>query len=357
MEAALNVCEQCGTAIGVALLTPKQTREVAGRNVASGICNSCNDLNQEVEEEVKRGGVFWICVDCKAAGALKADSRLAKLAREKLGIPVDPCRVKFSKENCPFCTKQLKPSEPRSEFDYITAWEELANPAVVALDKSFFELYEHVCREAAELSQDANCDMSWPTESDLRSKFEKFAEVDSCALGLAACALYYWGHWSSEGHSDVGNGGTWKFANYADQVLRAHLGVNRDVQSGLGFTVHEGKLRVGLSWLGGWTWEELGAPSQLCLDIAKMCFENPPPFYRGRSSRAAPSAFDDYVHTLWPKSAKVAREALSRWNLAYGFHRWLDNKRFMVTKTQFEETMKHQRAAKADKQAVEEGRK
>jgi rubrerythrin len=71
------------------------------------ICDSCQEKNAAVAEEVAKGGIHWRCSDCGSAGAIKAGHPLAVRVREQMGIePPDPCGIEFSKEEmCPVCSE------------------------------------------------------------------------------------------------------------------------------------------------------------------------------------------------------------------------------------------------------------
>jgi len=142
------------------------------------------------------------------------------------------------------------------DFDYVRAWKELVNPQVKRLEKEVFSLYELTVKEAAELRQDASLAMPWPSDAFR----QKFRDLPTELLARSSRLLYLWGHWSSEGHSKIGDGATWKFSKYADQTLRYRLGLPIEVKRGLGLELHEGVLRLTYSSNSEWCWEELEMP-------------------------------------------------------------------------------------------------
>lgn len=131
----MTTCRQCGKDVGLVLLgvqdfcttCPRCDVKLIGggkcphcneygtdrkpigehEKIPIEICNDCKKKNEECDEVVKSGGIYWRCVDCGSAGALKACSELAQAVREKLNILApDPCGIEFSKEcNCPVCGK------------------------------------------------------------------------------------------------------------------------------------------------------------------------------------------------------------------------------------------------------------
>lgn len=148
----------------------------------------------------------------------------------------------------------------KGDFDYARAWRELARPAYDLLPANVRDLYARVAAECRECRQDSALDTVWPPGSDLRSGFE---ELDAGDLAFASRVIYFLGHWQpSREVAPVPNdhGAHWKFANYADQVLRRRCGLpeTRAHGDGIGFEVHEGLLRLCCSYPDGWTWEEVG---------------------------------------------------------------------------------------------------
>jgi hypothetical protein len=146
-------------------------------------------------------------------------------------------------------------------FDYESAWAELALPAYKKLTNQVLVLVEETGIVAAELRQDRDCNMVWPDDGGkLRAMFDA---IDSEALAAAARTVYFYGHWrpgaSIAGDAPhIAGGGNWKFANYADQVLRARFNVSgRDSKATVSFQIHEGTIRVCYSSPDCWTWHEV----------------------------------------------------------------------------------------------------
>lgn len=141
-------------------------------------------------------------------------------------------------------------------FDYETAWLEVARPAYESLPQNVRDLLARVAVECAELSQSRDLSMPWPEDSDLRVSFDK---VPAEFLALAARVIYFAGHWypgkSANGYVIHGreHGGTWKFAHYADQSLKARL----DLPTSNVFQIHEGVIRVCYSSRDMWSWTEV----------------------------------------------------------------------------------------------------
>jgi hypothetical protein len=139
----------------------------------------------------------------------------------------------------------------RTEFDHEGAWNEAARPLFESLPGVVRALFALTCGVARDLHQSPNDDMPWPEDGGtLRAQFEA---LDDLTLATAAAASYPYGHWSPEGTAAACSGGTWKFSNYCDQVLRARLKCDHNPRSGAGLMVHEGLIRVGVST--AWRWQ------------------------------------------------------------------------------------------------------
>lgn len=141
------------------------------------------------------------------------------------------------------------------EFDYKTAWQEVAAPAFNALPPEVHYLYQEVCQHCGDLRQDADT-LDMPFPAGLREKFEKLTDMQ---LADSAAIIHAFGHWHSSNPDNTG--AYWKYSNYADQVLTARLGLRRRPRYGpyaaKGLEVHEGVIRVCLSAKWFWQWEEV----------------------------------------------------------------------------------------------------
>ena len=66
----------------------------------------CDECKKQIKE-VKKGGIFFKCLDCNAIGAVKNNHPLAKKVREQMNIePPEPVGIEFDKSTCPGCNKQ-----------------------------------------------------------------------------------------------------------------------------------------------------------------------------------------------------------------------------------------------------------
>ncbi len=177
------------------------------------------------------------------------------------------------------------------DLDHETAWHLGAKPLFESLSPEIKALFAHVCTVAADLSQNHNCDMCWPDDGgDLRKRFEAFDDV---TLATAALATNFYGHWSPEGTAASTGGGTWKFSNYADQVLRGRLDASPrgGYRHGLSFMIHEGVIRVGLSTKWSWTWDE----------VALATAENMATIRAAINAIAAPAVMPGVDRSAWDK--------------------------------------------------------
>jgi len=66
-------------------------------------CDECKAKKAAVDEEVKRGGVYWKCTKCGSEGAIKAEHPLSIQVREQMEIEApSPCGVNLTGQ-CPVC--------------------------------------------------------------------------------------------------------------------------------------------------------------------------------------------------------------------------------------------------------------
>jgi hypothetical protein len=72
--------------------------------IPTNICKECIDKQNEADNEVKLGGVYWKCDICGSRGAIKHDSEMARFVREKAGVKTpNLVGIDFTKEQCPIC--------------------------------------------------------------------------------------------------------------------------------------------------------------------------------------------------------------------------------------------------------------
>lgn len=148
-------------------------------------------------------------------------------------------------------------------FDFKTAWNELARPEFEALDTRAKYLFLEVAEKCAESEQGKDLLIPWP-DVEMRQHFEALPRP---ILAYASRVIYFYGHWSPEGHASIGAGAYWKFADLADQSLRASLPVaptlarpesSEKAAEGVSLRVCNGFLRVCVSTRDTWQWRELG---------------------------------------------------------------------------------------------------
>jgi len=197
------------------------------------------------------------------------------------------------------------------EFDYKSAWTEVILPEYERLTPPTLELYRQTCEQASGLHQDfQTLDMPYPDAAFRRA----FEEIPSGELSRAAAVIYRYGHWSPAGHSYAGSGGTWKFSNYADQVLSNRLGLPRLPRCGQGvfFRVHEGILRVCLQTLWSWTSEEFGPAEPAVLAAAQTVNKPPQPTVR-RNWRKSWEPFDADSEPYFQRVKDAVAPLLPTW--------------------------------------------
>lgn len=174
-----------------------------------------------------------------------------------------------------------------SDFDYVAAWKGLARPAWECLPANVRDLALRAADAMEGKAQGPDLDMAWP--EGFRAEFEKIpAEI----LAAAARAAYFVEHWKPTGETATNlerltrAGGNWKFSNLCDQALTERLGLTRNRRgnrSGWSFEVHEGTLRMCVSWCDGWTWRELGPATVGTLKAAEGVSRPPAPVRDRRS--------------------------------------------------------------------------
>jgi hypothetical protein len=145
-------------------------------------------------------------------------------------------------------------------FDYVRAWEQAALPAYETLPEEIDRLLTRVCAEARDLHQLHDCSMPWPEGTGLREAFDSIP-VD--VLAFASQVIHAYGRWFPSSHPLLVAGRAlrgqewgshWKFSHYADQSLRARLGVPvKEPRGGFGRQIHEGAIRLTHSSARSWT--------------------------------------------------------------------------------------------------------
>jgi hypothetical protein len=193
------------------------------------------------------------------------------------------------------------------EFNYKRAWRELARPAFAKLSKEVRDLLDFVIKDCRDCRQGPDLNVPWP-DDDLKARF---MAIPSRELAVAARTIYFWGHWGHTGLARVKlhgkvvqevagsdfdcwepkqsatayikrrladpwlrkedftieyvkhgstdcHGATWKFANYADQILNNRLGFDASRKAFPRWQSYEGMLRLHRTGGGGWTNDDVG---------------------------------------------------------------------------------------------------
>ena len=109
-------CQKCGS-YNLGLAEPISDYEP----VYGDICEECQKEIAAFTEEVKAGGVFFVCDNCGAEGVIKRDTELAKLTREELGLSeptsgeYKPAGIRL--ERCPRCMDKPEKEEKNDGQD------------------------------------------------------------------------------------------------------------------------------------------------------------------------------------------------------------------------------------------------
>jgi len=72
----------------------------ADERIPGEFCQTCLVFVKSLDQEVKKGGIPWVCMDCMATGVEKADSEFSRNVRKEYPEGV---MVQFSRKNCPLC--------------------------------------------------------------------------------------------------------------------------------------------------------------------------------------------------------------------------------------------------------------
>jgi hypothetical protein len=213
-------------------------------------------------------------------------------------------------------------------FDYETAWHEIAKPGFDTLPQNVRDLYARVCAECEGQGQNQQLGMAWPKmEGPGDSLHTMFLDIPTEWLSAASRIIYFYGHWSPEGHSYLGGGGTWKFALFADQQLCERLGLSRSdaPYPGVAYEVSEGVIRTCLSIKDSWTWVEVAPAGHDAFEKIRermqrvMRYEGTETPYDFKSKRRMPDndeyeAFQKFTRTfeelqkvLWPTGGYIAQ--------------------------------------------------
>jgi len=154
-----------------------------------------------------------------------------------------------------------------STFDYRRAWHEVAKPAYESLPANLRDLLDYTAKATAGVHQSADLSMPWPDmDSEYRDLRERFDKTPAEWLSQAAAAIYFVGHWyPADGDIAIPGrqaGAHWKFSHYADQSLRARLGIATNDGFGVSLQIIEGSIRICYSSREMWTWHEVSPATE-----------------------------------------------------------------------------------------------
>jgi len=68
--------------------------------VAGDLCDKCKEEMETIDKEIKAGGIFFRCLNCKSEGVLSAEADISKEVRKEHPAP-DPIGIEV--EECPNC--------------------------------------------------------------------------------------------------------------------------------------------------------------------------------------------------------------------------------------------------------------
>lgn len=74
------------------------------------VCEACTKLQEQCDELVKNGGIYWKCSKCHSSGAIAPKAELSIAVRKHMNVPTGPCGVTLTEKECPACQSR-KPVE------------------------------------------------------------------------------------------------------------------------------------------------------------------------------------------------------------------------------------------------------
>ena len=158
------------------------------------------------------------------------------------------------------------------QFDYQSAWLEVAKPGFASLPKCIHNLVTETYRVACDLVQEKDTLRMPVTEAVQEYILNPMENVPTSVLARASNLVYHFGHWgyTPEGRAIQVGGTYWKFAKYADHSLKKRL-VAPHPMTTLDSTVNtkliDGMLRVTWDSNDAWLWEEVGLATQDNYDV------------------------------------------------------------------------------------------
>ena len=227
-------------------------------------------------------------------------------------------------------------------FDYVTAWREVAKPAYEALPQNVRDLLGRVTVECGDLSQLADLSMPWPTgelaPAGAESLREAFDKIPAEVLALAAHVIYATGHWHPSGARLVpADGSTWKFAQYADQSLRARLGLPERGDNGrdtatIQIKVIDGAIRLCYSSRDMWTWARVAPATAEGLKRVREAADALRLALNGLKNTSRVHHADNAAYTFFESLKQQSEFQLSGWP---GWEAIVNTARFMCTEEEF----------------------
>lgn len=157
-------------------------------------------------------------------------------------------------------------------FNNKKAWHELVCPALMSLSPAVHQLVLQVIQESRGIKQNPDLSVPWPSNSNLRDKFD---ELSSEELSKASRIVWAAGHW----HPGTNNWfrplmrtqSYWKFSSWADEVLRdrCDLSRNSSVKNVFSFEIHEGFIRVCIGFDKSFQWHEVALATEVNIHMVK----------------------------------------------------------------------------------------
>jgi len=152
-----------------------------------------------------------------------------------------------------------------NDFNYKKAWRDLSVPAYLELPKEVHDLISYMQTYTKHINQNEDLSLPWPENTQLKKSFENIPAED---LAKAARVVWSTGHWNPYNSNYIfkkDRGTYWKFAMYADQILREKCDLTHSKHCIINFEILEGFIRACIFFEDIWEWHEvaLATPDNL----------------------------------------------------------------------------------------------
>ena len=150
------------------------------------------------------------------------------------------------------------------EFDYATAWKELAVPAMKALDSFQRTAIQSLVPQLVELHQGK--DLNIPISDLMRKDLQPLSDKQIAEISQVCHDYTHWKPSKTVGVQWISADFCgWKIANVCDQILKLRFDDLRNL------LIIEGKFRATYSDINNWIWNEWGLATEANFEFYKNC--------------------------------------------------------------------------------------